>query len=79
MQNTAGDRRIQDVLAVVVVGSVWCMCGARAPCVCAKKSGEASLETRKGITTGRREETTSMLELLEHELLGLLPRVFGVS
>lgn len=26
-----------------------------------------------------REETTSMLELLEHELLGLLPRVFGVS
>jgi len=25
------------------------------------------------------EETTSMLELLEHELLGLLPRVFGVS
>jgi len=26
-----------------------------------------------------REETTSILELLEHELLGLLPRVFGVS
>jgi hypothetical protein len=47
--------------------------------VCVRKKRRGKPRNPEGITTGRREETTSMLELLEHELLGLLPRVFGVS